>query len=223
VHELFGVIAAFDAILHSVWLLPVLVVLIAVDGPFPVLPSETLLMSAAAAAFGTHDLPAVAGLFFASLLGSLVGDVLVYSLGRSSNRILRGAEKDCGLGAWVRRNLHSRPEMSLVGARLVPGGRLVSTAAAGRVQLPMRRFLPATAASSAVWSVYMLLIGLVLGPMTGGNPLLCLGAGIVMAILTGGGFELARRIRGVVRRRRGLERELAAVTAAGTEAALAGR
>lgn len=222
-HELFGVIAAFDAVLHSVWLLPVLVVLIALDGPFPVLPSETLLMSAAAAAFGTHDLAAVVGLFVASILGSVLGDVLVYSLGRSSNRILRGAEKNCGIGAWVRRNLHSRPEVSLVGARLVPGGRLVSTAAAGRVRLPLRRFLPATTASSAVWSLYMLLVGLALGPMTRGNPLLCLAAGIAMAILTGGGFELVRRIRGVVRRRRGLDRELAAVTAAAAEPAVVGR
>jgi membrane protein DedA with SNARE-associated domain len=99
----------------------------------------------------------------------------------------------------------------------------VSTAAAGRVRLPLRRFLPATTASSAVWSLYMLLVGLALGPMTRGNPLLCLAAGIAMAILTGGGFELVRRIRGVVRRRRGLDRELAAVTAAAAEPALAGR
>ena len=46
--------------------------------------------------------------------------------------------------------------IALVGARLLPGGRLVSTAAAGRVGLPLRRFLPGSLASSAVWSVYML-------------------------------------------------------------------
>ena len=45
----------FDACLHSLWLLPVLAVMIAADGPVPVLPSETILMCAAAAAFGIHD------------------------------------------------------------------------------------------------------------------------------------------------------------------------
>jgi membrane-associated protein len=40
-------------LLHSAWLLPVL----ALDGPFPVLPSEPLLMTASAVAFGGHDVP----------------------------------------------------------------------------------------------------------------------------------------------------------------------
>jgi membrane-associated protein len=198
-----ALVALFDAVLHSVWLLPVLAVLIALDGPFPVLPSETLLTVGAAAAFGTGDVAGVLGLFLASMVGSMIGDVAVYTLGRSSNRILRRAgQKDDGLGAWVRRNLWSRPIVACVGARLVPGGRLVSTAACGRVRLPVRMFLPATAASSAVWGVYMLLVGAVLGPITKGNPLLCLAAGMIMAVVTAGGFEAARRIRRRVLARR---------------------
>jgi membrane protein DedA with SNARE-associated domain len=71
----------------------------------------------------------------------------------------------------------------------------VSTAAAGRFGLPLRRFLPWTVASSAAWSVYMLAIGLALGPITGGNPLLSLLAGAVVAVLTAGGFAVASRVR----------------------------
>jgi membrane-associated protein len=197
--------ALFDAVLHSIWLLPVLTLLIALDGPFPVLPSETLLAIAAMSAFGSGDVGAGIALFLASMLGSVLGDLLVYSLGRSSNRILRGAgAKDEGLGAWVRRNLWTRPVVACVGARLIPGGRLVSTAACGRVRLPLRRFLPATVASSAVWSVYMLGIGIGLGPITKGNPLFCLLAGMAMAVITAGGFELGRRVHGWVRARRAL-------------------
>jgi membrane-associated protein len=197
--------ALFDAVLHSVWLLPVLAVLIALDGPFPVLPSETLLTVAALSAFGTHDVAGVVGLFVAAVAGSMVGDVLVYSLGRTSNRILRGAGSDSatGLGAWVRRNLYRRPIVACVAARLIPGGRLVSTAACGRVRLPLRSFLPASAVSSVIWSVYMLLVGLALGPLTGGNPFLCLLAGMAMAVVTAGSFEVGRRIhRRVTARRR---------------------
>lgn len=190
------VVACFGALLHSGWLLPLLVVMIAVDGPFPVLPSETLLMSAAAMAFGRHDAGAVAALFAVALVGSVLGDLAVFGLGRSSHRILaRTSEAHCGLSTWVRRHVLLRPGIALVGARFVPGGRLVSTAAAGRFGLPLRRFLPWTVASSAAWSAYMLLVGLALGPIVGGSPLLSLLAGVVMAVLTAGVFAVVRRVR----------------------------
>ncbi|RZT87753.1 membrane protein DedA with SNARE-associated domain [Pseudonocardia sediminis] len=195
--------AFFHTVLHSVWLLPVLVLMIAVDGPVPMLPSETLLMSAAAAAFGAHSTWAVAGLFFAALVGSVLGDLAVFGLGRSSNKILpRAADGDSGIASWVRANIFRRPVVALVGARFVPGGRLVSTAAAGRLGLPVRHFLLGSVLSSAVWAVYMLVIGLALGPMTGGNPLLCVLAGGVMAVLTAGIFAVGARVRAAVHRRR---------------------
>lgn len=182
--------------LHSPWLLPVLVVLIAADAPFPVLPSETLLMSASAAAFGIGDWFGVVGLFAAALTGSVLGDVLVYSLGRGSNRMLhRKLERDGPLGGWVRRTLFRAPVVALVGARFVPGGRLVSTAAAGRVGLPLRRFLAGSVTSSVLWSGYMLAVGLALGPITGGRPLPCLAAGTAMAIVTAGVFAIVHRLR----------------------------
>lgn len=191
----------FDQCLHSLWLLPVLVVMIAADGPLPVLPSETILMSASAAASGVGDVRGIVGLFAAALAGSIVGDVLCFWLGRSSNRFLpAAAHADHGLARWVRANLHCRPVTALVGARLLPGGRLVSTAAAGRVGLPLRRFLPGSLVSSAVWSVYMLAVGMALGPMVGGNPVLSLLAGVAMAVVTAGGFALVQRLR--ARRRR---------------------
>ncbi len=189
-------IAGYDAVMHSLWLLPVLAALIAVDAPFPVLPSETLLMSASALAFGEHNLFAVVALFVAALIGSAAGDLVTFVLGRSSHRVLsRSVETGCALSTWVRRHLHLRPGVALIGARFMPGGRLVSTAAAGRYGLPLRRFLPWSVASSAAWSAYMLLIGLLLGPFTGGSPVLGLLAGAVMAALTAGGFALVRRLR----------------------------
>ncbi|MDN5918228.1 MAG: VTT domain-containing protein [Pseudonocardia sp.] len=196
--------AFFHTVLHSVWLLPVLVVLIAVDGPVPMLPSETLLMSAAAAAFGAHSAVAVTGLFLAAFVGSVLGDLAVFGLGRSSNRILpRAAHGDSGIASWVRANIFRRPVVALVGARFVPAGRLVSTAAAGRLGLPLRRFLPGSMLSSAAWAVYMLVVGLALGPMTGGDPLRCILAGGVMAVLTAGAFTIGTRIRDAAHRRRG--------------------
>jgi membrane-associated protein len=190
------VLTVCDAVLRSSWLLPILVVMIAVDAPFPVLPSETILMSAATTAFGGGDVGMVFGLFIAALAGSVLGDAVVFWLGRCSHKLLsRTVDTEYEISAWVRRHMLRRPGIALVGARFVPGGRLVSTAAAGRFGLPVRRFLPWTVASSAAWSGYMLLIGLALGPVTGGDPLLSLFAGVAMALATAVGFAVVSKVR----------------------------
>jgi membrane-associated protein len=190
------VLTVCDAVLRSSWLLPILVVMIAVDAPFPILPSETILMSAATTAFGGGDLGMVFGLFIAALAGSVLGDAVVFWLGRCSHKLLsRTVDTEYEVSAWVRKHMLLRPGIALVGARFVPGGRLVSTAAAGRFGLPVRRFVPWTIASSAAWSVYMLLVGLALGPVTGGDPLLSLFAGVAMAVATAAGFALVSKLR----------------------------
>jgi membrane-associated protein len=190
------VLTVCDAIMRSSWLLPLLVVMIAVDAPFPILPSETILMSAATTAFGGGDAGMIFGLFVAALAGSVLGDAVVFWLGRCSHRLVsRTVDTEHEVAAWVRRHMLRRPGIALVGARFVPGGRLLSTAAAGRFGLPVRRFLPWSIASSAAWSVYMLLIGLALGPVTGGDPLLSLCAGVTMAVVTAAGFALVARAR----------------------------
>jgi membrane protein DedA with SNARE-associated domain len=190
------VLTVCDAVLRSSWLLPLLVVMIAVDAPFPVLPSETILMSAATTAFGGGDVGMVFGLFIAALAGSVLGDAVVFWLGRCSHKLLsRTVDTEYEIAAWVRKHMLRRPGIALVGARFVPGGRLVSTAAAGRFGLPVRRFLPWSIASSAAWSAYMLLIGLALGPVTGGDPLLSLFAGVATALVTAVAFTVVSKLR----------------------------
>lgn len=188
------VVSGLAAVVHSGWLLPALPLMIAVDGPFPVLPSETVLMTAVAIAFTEHDTGMLLALFAVAVLGSAVGDLVVYALGRSSHRLVSGSAEG-GLAAWMRRHLLARPGTALVGARFVPGGRLVSTAAAGRFGLPVRVFLPWSLVSSTVWAAYMVGVGGVIEPITGGDPVRCVVAGTVLAVLTGGLFALAQRLR----------------------------
>jgi membrane-associated protein len=185
----------FGALLHSPWLLPVLALMIAIDGPLPVLPSETVLMAAATVAFARHDLVAVVALFSVAVIGSLAGDLLVFWLARSSRRWVGLTGVENGISGWVNRHLLARPGYALVGARLLPGGRLVAGAASGRFGLVLRRFVPWVLVSSAVWAGYILLFGLALGLVTGGSPMLCLLAGVVVAILTGAAFGLVQRLR----------------------------
>jgi membrane-associated protein len=180
-----------NLLLHSGWLLPVLAALVAVDAPFPMLPSEPMLLSAAALAFGAQDAAVVLGLFAAALLGSLAGDLFVFGLGRTSRRVTA----ESGLSRWVCRNVVHRTGLTLVGARFLPAGRLVSTLAAGRYGVPVGRFLPWSLVSSLAWSGYILAAGMLLGPLTHGDPLRSLLAGLAMAAVTAGAFSLARRLR----------------------------
>ena len=180
-------------LLHSGWLLPVLALLVTLDGPFPVVPSEPLLMTASAVAIGSNDLPMAFGLLAAALVGSVVGDHLLFALGRTSRRV--AVPGDGGIARWVRRNVVGRPAVTIVGARFVPGGRLVSTTAAGRYGLGLRRFVPCSLVSSALWACYMMSVGLLLGPLTGGDPLRGLVAGTVMGGLSAGAFALVSRLR----------------------------
>ncbi|BBG04204.1 MULTISPECIES: DedA family protein [Pseudonocardia] len=186
-------------VLDSPWLLPLITLAVICDGPLPLVPSEPVLFSATASALADGDGLRIVALFGAALVGSLLGDALLYGAGRSSNRVVGGVRRDDGLGAWVRRHLHRRPIVALVATRLIPGGRLASVTAAGRVRLPLRAFVPATLASSLVWSSWMTGIGVIVGPFTHGDPLLSLLAGFLLALLVGGAAGIARR---VVRHRR---------------------
>ncbi|MYW75808.1 VTT domain-containing protein, partial [Pseudonocardia sp. SID8383] len=142
--------ALIGYLLQSPWLVPLLAVAVMCDGPLPFLPSEPVLFSATAAALADGDRWRIVALFGAAVVGSLLGDAVLYGAGRSSHSVVRGTRRGDGTGAWVRRHLHRRPVAALVATRLLPGGRLASVSAAGRVRLPLRAFLPATVASALV-------------------------------------------------------------------------
>ncbi|MFP5073053.1 DedA family protein [Pseudonocardia nantongensis] len=188
--------------LDSPWLLLLLVVAVIVDGPLPVLPSEPVLFSAIGTASASGDELRIVALFGAVLLGSLLGDGLLYGSGRSSHRLVRGSGQDGAVAAFVRRHLHRRPIVALVATRLVPGGRLAAVTAAGRFRLPLRAFLPATILASVAWSGWMTGVGLLVGPVTGGDPLLSVLAGGVLALLVGVSAASARAVLRTVHRRR---------------------
>ncbi|GAA1848147.1 hypothetical protein GCM10009772_26900 [Pseudonocardia alni subsp. carboxydivorans] len=186
--------ALIGYLLQSPWLVPLLAVAVMCDGPFPFLPSEPVLFSATAAALADGDRWRIVALFGAAVVGSLLGDAVLYGAGRSSHSVVRGARRGDGTGAWVRRHLHRRPVAALVATRLLPGGRLASVSAAGRVRLPLRAFLPATVASALVWSTWMTGIGVLVGPITRGDPLMSVLAGVVLAALVASAAAAAKAL-----------------------------
>ena len=160
--------ATLEAVLASPWLLGVLLVMVIVDGPLPFLPSEPILLAAAVRAVAEGDVVMITGLVVAGVLGSLLGDLLLFGLGRTSRKLI--PEGNGRIARWVHRHVHARPIVALVCVRVVPAGRLTSVSAAGRVGLPVRRFLPATATSSVLWTAYMIAMGVGLASLTDGDP-----------------------------------------------------
>lgn len=185
-----GVDILNDLIMQAIaspWLYLVLFAVTIVDGFFPPVPSETVLVAAAAVAASTGEgnlllLGAVAA------IGAAIGDNVAFLIGR-------------GLGttrfAWMRRPrvaaafahaqraLDRRSATLILGARYIPVGRVAVNMSAGALDFPWRRFLPLSLIAGISWSVFSLVIGLLAGAWIKDQPLLSAGLGIVVALLVG--------------------------------------
>jgi membrane protein DedA with SNARE-associated domain len=93
----------------------------------------------------------------------MVGDNLVYWLGREAGdplvrRIARG-EKETARLRWAERAMRRHGALVLVTARFIPGGRTVSTLAAGTLELPWRIMLAADTLAALLWALYASMLG----------------------------------------------------------------
>ncbi|WP_147040886.1 DedA family protein, partial [Microbacterium aerolatum] len=128
----------------SPWLYLVMFATAVIDGFFPPIPSETVLVAAAAVTASTGEtnlwlLCAVAA------IGAMIGDNIAYAIGRAA-----GTSRF----AWMRRprvaaafaraqNTLTRSGAPLIlGARYIPVGRVAVNMSAGALGYPWRRFLP---------------------------------------------------------------------------------
>jgi membrane protein DedA with SNARE-associated domain len=171
----------------SPWLYLVLFAVTIIDGFFPPVPSETVLVAAAAVTASTGEgnlllLGAVAA------VGAAIGDNIAYLIGR-------------GLGttrfAWMRRPrvatafyhaqraLDRRSATLILGARYIPVGRVAVNMSAGALGFSWRRFLPLSLIAGVSWSVFSLAVGLLAGAWIKDQPLLSAGLGIVIALVIG--------------------------------------
>lgn len=171
----------------SPWLYLVLLAVTVIDGFFPPVPSETVLVAAAAVAASTGEgnlllLGAIAA------VGAAIGDNIAFWIGR---RI--GTERF----SWMRRSrvaaafahaqraLDRRSATLILGARYIPVGRVAVNMTAGGLRFPWRRFLPLSLIAGLSWSAFSLAIGLLAGAWIKDQPLLSAGLGIVVALVIG--------------------------------------
>ncbi|MDX6263364.1 MAG: rane-associated protein [Kribbellaceae bacterium] len=180
-----------DAILHftqelmsSWWIYLALFGFAALDGFFPAIPSETLVVTAGVfAATGGPNLYVVIAMAAA---GAFLGDHISYALGRGAGgRLLDRFEpgtKRHKLTLWARTALEERGGLVLVVARYVPGGRTAVTLTMGAVRYPLRNFSFFAALAAASWGLYCSLVGYIGGKAFEDNPLKGVALGIGLAL-----------------------------------------
>ncbi len=186
----------------SPWTYAAVLAIAALDAVFPIVPSETAVITAGViAAGGDLILPLVIG---AAGAGALLGDNASYLLGhllgrRRARGIFRGDRGRRSL-RWAERTLDRRGGLLIVVARFIPGGRTATTFTAGIVGYPWRaRFFPFALIGAAFWAAYSGLLGYFGGRRFEHSPWL----GLLVALAIAAGIAvLVEALRFVRNRRR---------------------
>lgn len=189
----------FDWLTHEVGesaiTYPVVFFACAVDVVFPLVPSETIVITASVLA-AQGDLliwlivPTVA-------VGAFVGDNLCYLLGRSigdpvADRLFKSEKGQAHL-KWAEEALRRRGAILIGVGRFIPGGRTATTFAAGTLEMPYRQFVVADAFAAVLWAFYVSMLGYLGGETFQDNLWLPLIASFACAMAVGLGFEVWRR------------------------------
>jgi membrane protein DedA with SNARE-associated domain len=157
-------LALLDALLDSVgdsgWTYVVVFVLAMVDAFFPVVPSETALITAGVAA-ATGDVE-VWGVVLAAAAGAVVGDNISFGLGhtlgeRLVERLFTGSRRRHL--EWAETAIEERGGYLIVIGRFIPGGRTAITFACGTLDMHWHRFIRWDVLAGAVWAAYGGLLG----------------------------------------------------------------
>ncbi|RKN28571.1 DedA family protein [Micromonospora musae] len=172
--------------MSSPWVYLAIFAIAVLDGFFPIVPSETAVITAGVfAASGAPYLPAV---IVVAAAGALVGDHVSYAIGRTGgsrlfDRLPAGGRRRAGV-EWARRGIALRGGLILTVARYVPGGRTAVTLTMGAVGYPRRRFLAFDALAAGSWGLYSALVGYLGGLAFEQDPLrgLLLGLGLALTV-----------------------------------------
>lgn len=159
----------------------------AIDGFFPPIPSESLVIALAALSVSGGQ-PNLALILIVAAAGAFTGDQIAYAIGDHVDvrglRVLRGRRGQRTLD-WAERAITHRGPSFILAARYVPVGRVAVNMTAGALGYPRRRFVPLTAVAGSTWSVYSVAIGLGAGIWFTEHPALAIGAGVVGGVVIG--------------------------------------
>jgi membrane-associated protein len=185
----------------SAWTYALVFTLATLDVLAPILPSESVVVAAAAlAASGRLSVELVA---VAAGTGALLGDNLAFLCGRRLDarihRWLTAAPRRRDRLRWAERQLDRRGGTIIVGSRFVPGGRTATMLAAGLLEMRWRRFVLLDLAAAVIWALYCTTIGYFGGTAFEDEPLVGVAVALGLALIVGLAIEAGRRLVARVR------------------------
>jgi membrane-associated protein len=193
------IIEAVREAMASPWVYALLFAIATLDGFFPVVPSESLVITAGVfAASGTPDLPLVIA---AAALGAACGDHVSYLVGRTAgqrllSRLRPGTRRHAAF-EWTAATLTRRGGLILLVARYIPGGRTAATVTMGTAGFPLRSFALYDAIAALSWGLYAGLVGYIGGAAFEDDPtkglLVGFGLAITITVLVEGVRHLRAR------------------------------
>ncbi|MBK8462663.1 MAG: DedA family protein [Nigerium sp.] len=156
------------------------------DGFFPPLPSESIVIAMASLS-GMHGGPVRLWLLIlVACGGAFLGDNTAYFIGRRIplDRIFRGER---GTKTLIRAHhlIHTKGAVMLLSARFIPGYRIAMNMVAGFVGMPHHRFMAIDAVATGLWAAMSVGIGLIAGSLFEGRPLLGILIGVALGLVIG--------------------------------------
>jgi membrane protein DedA with SNARE-associated domain len=186
----------------SAWVFPALFLFATVDGFFPPIPSESVVIALASLSVA-HGSPNIVLVALAAALGAFVGDQIAYTIGSRVDvrrlKVFRTARGRQAL-AWAEHALEHRGSSFILAARYIPVGRVAVNMTAGALGYPRKRFVGLTGLAAVTWAVYGSAVGAGAGLWLEDHPLIAVVAGVVVGTLVGIGIDW------VLRRWTGLDR-----------------
>jgi membrane protein DedA with SNARE-associated domain len=169
------------------WVLLLVLACCVIDGFFPPIPSESVVVGLSAVA-ATADVPNPWLLTAVAALGAFSGDNIAYIIGRRVGTTrwswMRRPRMQSAF-RWAGGELRKRPASLILVARFVPIGRVAVNLTAGATGYHHGRFIGLTTLSAVLWAAYSVGIGLFFGQWFEENHLLGAAIAIVCAVALG--------------------------------------
>lgn len=175
------------ALAGSGWVYPGVLAFAAIDGFFPPVPSESVVIGLAAISMheGTPNLWLLA---LVAAAGAFSGDQIAYLIGSRVDvhrlRLFRGAQGAKAL-AWAEHALAHRGSSFILAARYIPIGRVAVNMSAGALGYPHRRFMALSALACVTWAVYGVAIGVGAGAWLHHHPVVAVVVGVGVGAVVG--------------------------------------
>lgn len=169
------------------WVLAVLFACCVIDGFFPPVPSESIVVGLAAVAVST-GVPNLWLVVAITAAGAVVGDNIAFLIGRSvGTERFRWMRRPRVQAAFERagQELARRSASYLITARYIPVGRVAVNMTAGATGMRHPRFFVLSILAGLSWAAYSVSFGVLAGRWVEDNPALAMVVAIALALAVG--------------------------------------